>query len=76
MSFLGNKNAVSRNSNNKLVITNPYFFFLFQGNAIYNILPDVISRLSDPDCGIEEEPFRNIMRYKCDIFGGNLYQKR
>lgn len=34
-----------------------------KGNAIYNILPDVISRLSDPDCGIEEEPFRNIMRY-------------
>lgn len=34
-----------------------------KGNAIYNILPDVISRLSDPDCGTEEEPFRNIMRY-------------
>lgn len=34
-----------------------------KGNAIYNILPDVISRLSDPDCGIEEEPFRNILRY-------------
>jgi len=34
-----------------------------KGNAIYNILPDVISRLSDPDCGIEQEPFRNIMRY-------------
>ncbi|KAJ7379625.1 meiotic chromosome condensation [Desmophyllum pertusum] len=28
------------------------------GNAIYNILPDVISRLSDPDCGIEEGPFK------------------
>ncbi|KAJ7379614.1 meiotic chromosome condensation [Desmophyllum pertusum] len=34
-----------------------------KGNAIYNILPDVISRLSDPDCGIEEGPFKNIMRY-------------
>ncbi|CAH3036153.1 unnamed protein product [Pocillopora meandrina] len=34
-----------------------------KGNAIYNILPDVISRLSDPDCGTEEELFRNIMRY-------------
>ncbi|XP_032230454.1 condensin complex subunit 1 [Nematostella vectensis] len=34
-----------------------------KGNAVYNILPDIISRLSDPDCGIEEEPFRNILRY-------------
>ncbi|XP_031564431.1 condensin complex subunit 1-like [Actinia tenebrosa] len=34
-----------------------------KGNAVYNVLPDIISRLSDPDCGIEEEPFRNILRY-------------
>ncbi|KAK3726740.1 hypothetical protein QZH41_008305, partial [Actinostola sp. cb2023] len=34
-----------------------------KGNAVYNILPDIISRLSDPDCGIEEEPFRNILKY-------------
>ncbi|CAB4020158.1 condensin complex subunit 1-like isoform X1 [Paramuricea clavata] len=34
-----------------------------KGNAVYNILPDVISRLSDPDTGIEEAPFRNIMSY-------------
>nr|XP_014349218.1 PREDICTED: condensin complex subunit 1 [Latimeria chalumnae] len=31
-------------------------------NAVYNLLPDVISRLSDPDCGVEEDPFRTIMR--------------
>ena len=36
---------------------------LFQGNAIYNILPDVISRLSDPDVGIAEDNFQEIMRY-------------
>ncbi|XP_067402039.1 condensin complex subunit 1 isoform X1 [Emydura macquarii macquarii] len=33
-----------------------------KGNAIYNLLPDIISRLSDPDCGVEEESFRTIMR--------------
>ncbi|XP_062984497.1 condensin complex subunit 1 [Elgaria multicarinata webbii] len=31
-------------------------------NAVYNLLPDIISRLSDPDSGIEEQPFRTIMR--------------
>jgi condensin complex subunit 1 len=34
-----------------------------RGNAIYNILPDIISRLSDPDVGISEENFREILRY-------------
>lgn len=34
-----------------------------QDNAIYNLLPDVISRLSDPNCGVEEESFHTIMRY-------------
>jgi condensin complex subunit 1 len=40
-----------------------YVEISFQGNAVYNILPDVISRLSDPETGIQEAPFRNIMRY-------------
>lgn len=34
-----------------------------KGNAIYNIMPDMISRLSDPDVGIDEENFRTIMKY-------------
>ncbi|XP_061198116.1 condensin complex subunit 1-like [Saccostrea echinata] len=34
-----------------------------KGNAIYNIMPDVISRLSDPDVGVDEENFRIIMKY-------------
>uniref|UniRef100_A0A7M4EKA6 Condensin complex subunit 1 n=1 Tax=Crocodylus porosus TaxID=8502 RepID=A0A7M4EKA6_CROPO len=34
-----------------------------KGNAIYNLLPDIISRLSDPDCGVAEESFRTIMRH-------------
>ncbi|XP_075367431.1 condensin complex subunit 1 isoform X2 [Mycteria americana] len=34
-----------------------------KGNAIYNLLPDIISRLSDPNCGVEEESFHTIMRH-------------
>ncbi|KAE8589790.1 hypothetical protein XENTR_v10017743 [Xenopus tropicalis] len=33
-----------------------------KGNAVYNLLPDIISRLSDPDCGVEEEAFQTIMK--------------
>lgn len=35
---------------------------LSQGNAIYNLLPDIISRLSAPEGGVEEEPFHTIMK--------------
>ena len=35
----------------------------FQGNAVYNIMPDVISRLSDPEAGVEEDSFKIIMKY-------------
>ncbi|XP_054023576.1 condensin complex subunit 1 [Dryobates pubescens] len=34
-----------------------------KGNAIYNLLPDIISRLSDPSCGTEEKAFHTIMRH-------------
>ncbi|XP_074050547.1 condensin complex subunit 1 isoform X2 [Macrotis lagotis] len=33
-----------------------------KGNVVYNLLPDIISRLSDPESGVEEEPFHTIMR--------------
>ncbi|XP_040834711.1 condensin complex subunit 1 [Ochotona curzoniae] len=33
-----------------------------KGNAIYNLLPDIISRLSDPEGGVEEEPFHTILK--------------
>ncbi|XP_036617804.1 condensin complex subunit 1 isoform X1 [Trichosurus vulpecula] len=33
-----------------------------KGNVVYNLLPDIISRLSDPESGVEEEPFHVIMR--------------
>ncbi|NWT03132.1 CND1 protein, partial [Mionectes macconnelli] len=32
-------------------------------NAIYNLLPDIISHLSNPNGGIEEESFHTIMRH-------------
>ncbi|XP_009997339.1 PREDICTED: condensin complex subunit 1, partial [Chaetura pelagica] len=34
-----------------------------KGNAIYNLLPDIISRLSDPSCNLEEKSFHTIMRH-------------
>ncbi|KAL8621609.1 hypothetical protein ACOMHN_036842 [Nucella lapillus] len=34
-----------------------------KGNALYNILPDAISRLSDPDIGVQEDHFQTIMKY-------------
>ncbi|XP_055424987.1 condensin complex subunit 1 isoform X4 [Bubalus kerabau] len=33
-----------------------------KANAIYNLLPDIISRLSAPEGGVEEEPFHTIMK--------------
>lgn len=35
---------------------------LFKDNAIYNLLPDIISRLSDPERGMKEEDFNTIMK--------------
>ncbi len=29
-----------------------------KGNTLYNVMPDIVSRLSDPEVGIEEEQFR------------------
>lgn len=33
-----------------------------KGNTVYNLVPDIISRLSDPDCGVDEEAFQTILR--------------
>ncbi|XP_055250180.1 condensin complex subunit 1 isoform X1 [Moschus berezovskii] len=33
-----------------------------KANAIYNLLPDIVSRLSAPEGGVEEEPFHTIMK--------------
>ncbi|EDV24347.1 uncharacterized protein TRIADDRAFT_57733 [Trichoplax adhaerens] len=34
-----------------------------KGNAVYNILPDIISRLSDVEVGVNEACFRSILKY-------------
>ncbi|XP_071542942.1 condensin complex subunit 1-like [Panulirus ornatus] len=34
-----------------------------KGNALYNVLPDIISRLCDTELGIEEQHFRTIIGY-------------
>lgn len=32
-----------------------------KGNTLYNVLPDMISRLSDPEVGVDEQSFRKII---------------
>ena len=34
-----------------------------KGNTLYNVMPDIVSRLSDPEKGIVEDHFRHIMKY-------------
>ena len=34
-----------------------------KGNALYNVMPDIISGLSNPEAGIEEASFREVMKY-------------
>ena len=34
-----------------------------KGNALYNILPDIISRLSDPQRQVAQDDFQDVMRY-------------
>lgn len=36
-------------------------------NAIYNVLPDIISRLSDPKLGVTEENFRIVMKFLFEL---------
>ena len=43
------------------ILLSIYLFIL--GNTLYNVMPDIVSRLSDPEVGIAEENFRTIMRY-------------
>ncbi|VDO05005.1 unnamed protein product [Rodentolepis nana] len=34
-----------------------------KGNALYNVMPDIISRLSDPEVGVDEDKFRLIVNF-------------
>ncbi|CAL8071133.1 unnamed protein product [Calicophoron daubneyi] len=40
-----------------------------KGNALYNVVPDIISRLSDPDIGVSEEDFHTIMEFLLPLIG-------
>lgn len=45
-----------------LGLANLFFHELARkGNTLYNVLPDMISRLSDPEVGVDEEFFRKII---------------
>lgn len=46
-----------------------HFFFELSKklNAIYNVLPDIISRLSDANTGLNEENFRIVMRFLFEL---------
>ncbi len=33
-----------------------------KGNTLYNVMPDIISRLSNPSTEVEEEKFQTIMK--------------
>ncbi|XP_015587406.1 condensin complex subunit 1 [Cephus cinctus] len=44
--------------------TKQFFRDLSQkGNALYNVMPDILSRLSDPELHLEEDKFQEVLRY-------------
>ncbi|CAH8502557.1 unnamed protein product [Schistosoma margrebowiei] len=46
------------------ILARRFFHELSQkGNSLYNVVPDIISRLSDPNIGVSEEHFRSIMEF-------------
>ena len=49
------------NIKNKLIFKQT--FFPISGNKLYNVMPDIVSRLSDPANEIEEDKFKEIMKY-------------
>lgn len=42
----------------------PMYTVFLQGNTIYNLMPDIISRLSDPKTGVDKERFKDIMKWR------------
>lgn len=41
----------------------PTHYACMQGNTLYNVVPDLISQLSDPECGHNPATFRCIVGY-------------
>lgn len=52
-------------SNDEIRNSTQQFFreIAHKSNILYNVLPDIISRLSDPNSEVEEEKYRIIMKY-------------
>lgn len=52
-------------SNDEIKNSTQQFFreIATKSNILYNVLPDIISRLSDPNSEVEEEKYRVIMKY-------------
>ncbi|KAF5403350.1 Condensin complex subunit 1 [Paragonimus heterotremus] len=52
------------------VLARQFFSELAQkGTALYNVVPDIISRLSDPEIGVSEEDFHSIMEFLLPLIG-------
>ncbi|XP_065559402.1 condensin complex subunit 1-like [Artemia franciscana] len=34
-----------------------------KGNSLYNVMPDIISRMSDPDAGVPEDDFQTVLSF-------------
>lgn len=45
-------------------------------NAVYNNLPDIISNLSNKDTGVDEEKFKNIMKFLFEFIKKVCHLKR
>ena len=43
-------------------LSHPLFIPAAQDNAIYNLLPDIVSRLSDPERAMSAEDYHVIMK--------------
>ncbi|KAG5448588.1 Condensin complex subunit 1 [Clonorchis sinensis] len=52
------------------VLARQFFTELAQkGTALYNVVPDIISRLSDPDVGVSEDHFHSIVEFLLPLIG-------
>ncbi|CAG2104164.1 unnamed protein product [Medioppia subpectinata] len=59
---------------NELLSSHSRLFFTELGkkqNAVYNVLPDIISHLSDTETGLAEEDFRTVMKFIFDLIEKN-----
>jgi condensin complex subunit 1 len=66
--------AVLMVDENQVLSSSSRLFFTELGkkqNAIYNVLPDIISHLSDIENGLQEEDFRVVMKFIFELIDKN-----